>query len=175
MAMAMEISASTAARYDAATESSGSDRRSRLSHGERLKEGEALERAGRAEETENGQSVRKASGQWNELRDTYISSEKSGAKASGLYRLEQDEEGKRKIVYDAPQKNTAKKNTANTDQVEREIRELKEKRRQLEQQIRSAGTDRHKAGELEKKLAQVESEISRKDNDTYRRQHVQFS
>lgn len=170
MAMEMEISASTAARYDAATESRGSDRRSRLSHGERLKEGEALERAERAEETENGQSVRKASGQWSELRDTYISSEKSGAKASGLYRLEQDEEGKRKIVYDAPQKNTA-----NTDQVEREIRELKEKRRQLEQQIRSAGTDRHKAGELEKKLAQVESEISRKDNDTYRRQHVQFS
>ena len=35
--------------------------------------------------------------------------------------------------------------------------------------------DEMKARELEKELAQVERELSRKDNDTYRRQHTVFS
>ena len=63
----------------------------------------------------------------------------------------------------------------NTDKVDREIEKLKEKKRELEQQIRSASGDERKIQELEKKLAQVEQELSQKDNDTYRKQHSEFS
>ena len=64
---------------------------------------------------------------------------------------------------------------ANTDAVEREIRKLKEKKQELEQQIRSAYGDENKVKELERKLGQVENELKRKDNDTYRRQNTSFS
>lgn len=60
----------------------------------------------------------------------------------------------------------------NTDKVEREIRELKEKKKELEQQIHSAAGDEKKVKELEKKLADIENELSQKDNDTYRRQNT---
>lgn len=63
----------------------------------------------------------------------------------------------------------------NTDQVDREIRELKAKKQQLEQQLQSAEGDDGKVKDLEKKLAQVESELSRKDNDTYRKQYSRFT
>ena len=67
---------------------------------------------------------------------------------------------------------------------------LKEKKKQLEQQLRSASRDKasfghspmpfdnkeeNKIRELEKKLAQVERELGQKDNDTYRRQHSTFT
>ena len=57
----------------------------------------------------------------------------------------------------------------------KEIKQLKEKQRRLEQQIRSASGDKKKARELEKKLEQVQSELSRKNNDTYRRQNALVS
>ncbi len=50
---------------------------------------------------------------------------------------------------------------------------MKEKKKQLEQQIQMAAGDEKKIATLEKRLAQVEEELSRKDNDTYRRQHTQ--
>ena len=59
--------------------------------------------------------------------------------------------------------------------MDREIRKLKEKKQQLQQQIRSASGEEEKVRELERKLAQVESELSRKDNDTYRRQNASVS
>lgn len=68
----------------------------------------------------------------------------------------------------------AEKCTANTDNVDSEIKRLKEKKQQLEQQIQSASQDPKKVKELEKKLEQVESELSKKDNDAYRRQHTSF-
>ena len=63
----------------------------------------------------------------------------------------------------------------NTDKVDREIKKLKEKKQQLEQQIQSASGDEKKIRELEKKLAQVENELRQKDNDTYRRQNASVS
>ena len=65
----------------------------------------------------------------------------------------------------------------NTDKVDREIKKLKEKKQQLEQQIQSASGDNkeNKIRELEKKLAQVENELRQKDNDTYRRQNASVS
>ncbi len=144
----------------------------------------------------------KNAGKLSEPRDEYISSEKSGQKPTGLYRLGQDENGNRKIFFDDPkaghadgkddrsgesedgkapkvggdsQGKPAEKCVANTDKVDREIKKLKKKKQQLEQQIQSASGDEKKIRELEKKLAQVENELSQKDNDTYRRQNASVS
>lgn len=119
-------------------------------------------------------------------KDEYISSEKSGNKPSGLYHLGQDENGNPKIIYDAPKKEVkskpeaesatgAEECTTNTDNVDREIEKLKEEKKQLEQQIKAAAGDQEKVDELKKKLVQIEGELSRKDNDTYRRQNAVVS
>ena len=114
-------------------------------------------------------------------KDEYISSEKSGNKPSGLYRMGQDENGNPKVLYDEPKKvqkksatGNAEECTTNTDTVDREIEKLKEEKRQIEQQIQ-AETDENKVKELEKKLAQVEAELNQKNNDTYRRQNAVVS
>lgn len=135
-----------------------------MDHAERLK----------AEQVPKVQNEDKASDKMPDSQDEYISSERSGAKPSGLYRVGQDENGKPKVFYEDPKKST-EKCTGNTDQVDREIEELKEKKKELEQQIRLASGDEKKVRELENRLAQVESELSQKDNDTYRRQHSTFS
>lgn len=179
-------------------------------YAERVKEKQAVERA--AKEAERA-AERRNSGKLSELQDEYISSEKSGKKPTGLYRVGRDENGSRKIFFDDPkaayadgkknlrsshekeekersgegedgkemkisgngQGKPAEKCVANTDKVDREIKKLKEKKQQLEQQIRLASGDEKKVRELEKKLAQVENELSQKDNDTYRRQNASVS
>lgn len=126
-------------------------------------------------------------------QDEYIRSEKSAAKPTGLYRLEQDENGNPKVLFDDPKKTSgtdkkgqsktnsdipeksAEKCTANTDKAEREIEKLKEKKQQLEKQIQSASGNEKKVRKLERKLAQIENELSQKDNDTYRRQNAEIS
>ena len=122
-------------------------------------------------------------------KDEYISSEKSGSKPSGLYRLGQDENGNPKVMYDDPKRvakakdvqpkeepaKKAEKCTTNTDNVDREIEKLKEEKKQLEQQIKAAAGDKEKVRVLEKKLAQIEGELSQKDNDTYRRKNAVIS
>lgn len=122
-------------------------------------------------------------------KDEYISSEKSGSKPSGLYRLGQDENGNPKVMYDDPKRvakakdvqpkeepaKKAEKCTTNTDNVDREIEKLKEDKKQLEQQIKAAAGDKEKVKVLEKKLAQIEGQLSQKDNDTYRRQNAVIS
>ena len=106
-------------------------------------------------------------------KDEYISSEKSGSKPSGLYRLGQDENGNPKVMYDDPKRvakakdvqpkeepaKKAEKCTTNTDNVDREIEKLKEEKKQLEQQIKAAAGDKEKVKVLEKKLAQIEGEL----------------
>ena len=147
----------------------------------------------KAKETEKVQDDEKTSGKIPVPHDEYISSEKTGVKPNGLYRLGQDEDGKKKVFFDDPKKTgnaegneepkvrsdspekSEEKCTGSTDKVDREIKKLKEKKKQLEQQIQSAAGDEKKVKELEEKLAQVESELSQKDNDTYRRQHSTFS
>lgn len=141
------------------------------------------------------------------LHDEYISSEKSDAKPSGLYRLGKDESGSPRVFYDRLDKSGNLKQqsdveedgtkeekgaaqhkpvskqpeeseemcTADTGRADREIRMLKEKKQQLEQQLGKASEDETKVRELEKKLAQIENELNLKDNDAYRRQHTDFS
>ncbi len=118
------------------------------------------------------------------LKDEYINSEKAGNKPSGLYRMGRDEKGNPKVLYDDPkreakktpqQKDSAKQDkkcTVNTDKVDREIEKLKEKKKQIQQQIKAANGDQEKIRELEKKLTQIEGELNQKDNDAYRRQNA---
>ncbi|MDE6219104.1 MAG: hypothetical protein K2G51_01495 [Lachnospiraceae bacterium] len=150
------------------------------------------ERASEAKKTEE----KKESDEIPVPMDEYISSEASGRKPSGLYRLGQDENGNPKVIYDDPKKAAKKESSGkkavnadqdenpkaseekcvgSTDQVDREIRQLKEQKQQLEQQIKAASGDEEKVRELQAKLAQVESELSQKDNDTYRRQNSVFT
>ena len=76
----------------------------------------------------------------------------------------------------APQKGGKKPETCtvNTDQVDREIKKLKEKRKELQQRIQRE-QDPDKKRQLEKQLSQIESELKRKDNDNYRKQHMKVS
>ena len=154
----------------------GNYEHSRTDYAERVKEKQAAERAEKVREAEKAAEEKK-SGRLSEPQDEYISSERSGKKPTGLYRVSQDENGSRKIFFDDPkaghvdgkgecsgegedgkgpkaggnsQGKPAEKCVTNTDKVDREIKKLKE----------------------EKKLAQAENELSRKDNDTYRRQNA---
>lgn len=152
--------------------------------------GEYLERVQTGRSNVNGAFLEQRSEDKNKdmpmPRGEYINSEKSESKPSGLYRLGQDENGNPKVMYDDPKKAQKAKNvkaeeaspkkeeecTTNTDTIDREIERLKEEKKQLTQQIRAAAGDAEKVRELEKKLAQIEAELSRKDNDTYRRQNA---
>ncbi len=155
-------------------------------YAERAKEKQASEMTKEAKKTERETAPKALS----EPKDEYISSEKSGKEPAGLYRLGQDGNGSRKIFFDDPNRSdrtegkeqpkadgscqgkSSEKCVTDTDRVDKEIEKLKEKKQQLEQQIRSASGDEKKVRELEKELAQVESELSQKDNDTYRRQNA---
>ena len=121
--------------------------------------------------------------------DEYVPEEKQ--EPSGRYWLGQDEDGRPKVYFDDPERavddpsdaptpakkvkgDKAERCTGNTDQVDREIKRLKQRKETLERQI-SSQPDDVKIKELERKLAQVERELALKDNDTYRRQHTVFS
>ncbi len=170
-------------------------------YAEQVREAQNARMAEKAKEAEK-ETEKKESNKLSEPHDEYISSEKSGKEPTGLYRVGQDSDGRRKIFFDDPKKSDrtggqeqpkadedskepkvgednpekpAEKWVGNTDKVDREIEKLKEKKQQLEQQIQSASGDEKKVKELEAKLAQIESELSQKDNDTYRRQHAEVS
>ena len=183
----------------------GNYAQSKTDYAERVREKQAALKAEKAKEAKETKEAaeEKGSGKLSEPQDVYIRSEKSGKEPVGLYRIGQDENGGRKIFFEDPDKadradgkeepkaekadgkkpkvdgdsqgKPAEVCIGNTDKVDREIKKLKEKKRELEQQIRSASGDERKIQELEKKLAQVEQELSQKDNDTYRKQHSEFS
>ena len=121
--------------------------------------------------------------------DEYVPEEKQ--EPSGRYWLGRDADGQPKVYFDDPERaddkpfdapapakkptgDKTERCTGSTDQVDREIKRLKQRKETLEQQI-SSQTDDVKIKELERKLAQVERELAQKDNDTYRRQHTVFS
>lgn len=78
------------------------------------------------------------------------------------------EEEKQRLAGRLPKKEVTK---ASTDKVDAEIRLLKNKKAQLEQKI-SAQADNP---DLQRQLAQIDDEIRQKDNDSYRKQHANFS
>ena len=201
--MAMQTLKDTFMPYGRFKEINGNYAQSKTDYAERVKEKQAALRAEKAKEAKGTKEAaeEKGSGKLSEPQDVYISSEKSGKEPAGLYRIGQDENGSRKIFFEDPDKadradgkeepkadgkkpkiddgdsqgKPAEVCVGNTDKVDREIEKLKEKKRELEQQIQSASGDERKIQELEKKLTQVEQELSQKDNDTYRKQHSEFS
>ena len=74
----------------------------------------------------------------------------------------------------APKKDTSSEEVtvASTDKVDVEIERLKAKQAQLLKKISSS---REPDADLQRQLAQIENELRQKDNDTYRRQHTEFS
>ena len=203
--MAMQTLKDTFMPYGRFKEINGNYAQSKTDYAERVREKQAALKAEKAKEAKETKEAaeEKGSGKLSEPQDVYIRSEKSGKEPVGLYRIGQDENGGRKIFFEDPDKadradgkeepkaekadgkkpkvdgdsqgKPAEVCVGNTDKVDREIEKLKEKKRELEQQIRSASGDERKIRELEKKLAQVEQELSQKDNDTYRKQHSEFS
>ncbi|MBQ3798006.1 MAG: flagellar filament capping protein FliD [Butyrivibrio sp.] len=65
------------------------------------------------------------------------------------------------------------KTTANTDKVDREIKDLKSRRDSLKQKLKNE-YDTEKRREYEKELKQVENELAVKDSDSYRKQNAQY-
>ena len=203
--MAMQTLKDTFMPYGRFKEINGNYAQSKTDYAEKVREKQAALKAEKAKEAKETKEAaeEKGSGKLSEPQDVYIRSEKSGKEPVGLYRIGQDENGGRKIFFEDPDKadradgkeepkaekadgkkpkvdgdsqgKPAEVCIGNTDKVDREIEKLKEKKRELEQQIRSASGDERKIRELEKKLAQVEQELSQKDNDTYRKQHSEFS
>lgn len=147
-------------------------------------------------------------------RDEYIPSDGKSEKTPGIYRLEADENGNKRIAFDRPDsaekskradamegkehagespvaasdpnedgvkpeksgdKGEAKSCTVNTDKVDAEIKQLKEQKQQIEQQLNSVRDDEEKRKDLEQRLSQVETELSAKDNDGYRKQHAMYT
>ena len=110
-------------------------------------------------------------------KDEYISSEKSGSKPSGLYRLGQDENGNPKVMYDDPKRVAKAKDVQPKEEPAKKAEKCttNTEKEQLEQQIKAAAGDKEKVKVLEKKLAQIEGELSQKDNDTSRRKNAVIS
>lgn len=136
------------------------------------------------------------------VMDEYVPEEKQ--EPSGRYWIGRDEAGRPKICFDGPvraadgpkepedapgakqpgrhqraggpEKKGEKKErcVCSTDQVDREIENLKKRRERLEQRLNTE-TDEARIKELERQLAQVERELSEKDNDAYRKQHSTFT
>lgn len=107
--------------------------------------------------------------------DEYVPEEKTERQSIGLYRIEPNEDGSPRTVFDASEDEPkTERCTADTGRVDREIQQLREEKKRLEQQLRAAD-DPQKAAELQQKLAALESELAQKDNDAYRRQHTVFS
>ena len=142
----------------------------------------------RLEQQEGQEGSKTSSTEWKKRFDTYEA--QPPQQSAGTYQIAHDEAGRPVVQVDnsletaqepsetAPQregeKTTIMKTTANTDKVDREIEKLKQTQAQLEQKIAAAGGQKDKEI-LEKQLAQVEAELRQKDNDTYRRQHMEIT
>lgn len=115
----------------------------------------------------------------SENRDEYVPSKEK--EPIGLYNIEPDENGEPRISFDKaedksddnadePKEETV---TGNTDKVDREIKNLRDKAQMLAQKLRSA--DESAAADIRRELEQVTAELAQKDNDEYRRQHTVFT
>lgn len=90
----------------------------------------------------------------------------------GLYLVTPNEDGTRNIKFNAPSPDT-EQTTANTDNVDREIKALKDEQTELQRRLKTAGGE--EAAELQRRLERVSAELSQKDNDQYRRVNAVFS
>lgn len=115
----------------------------------------------------------------SENRDEYVPGEEK--EPIGLYSVAPDENGEPQISFDkvedksADNGNEPKKETvtANTDKVDREIKNLRNKAQTLSKKLQSA--DEGAVADIQRELDQVNAELAQKDNDEYRRQHTVFT
>lgn len=158
-------------------------------------------RARQMEEVEKAKGRREENGQENKYpavrRDEYVHGE-TPAK-TGIYCPAADGNGEPGIRFEDPGRQDAGRDvlaegrpeerrasgspeksekteecTANTDKVDWEIRELREKKKELEQKL-ARSDDPEGKKRLETQLQQTERELQMKDNDSYRRSHAQYS
>lgn len=114
----------------------------------------------------------------SENHDEYVPSEEK--EQIGLYSVSSDENGNPKVEYDKAAEPSEKSEerpkavtTANTDNVDREIKNLRDKAQMLSQKLRSA--DEGTAADIQREYEQVIAELAQKDNDEYRRQNTVFT
>lgn len=62
--------------------------------------------------------------------------------------------------------------TSNTDRVDAEVKQLRQEKEQLMQQLRGASGDEKREAALKQKITRIDVELRMKDNDTYRRQNM---
>lgn len=111
--------------------------------------------------------------------DEYIPETEEHKQSPGLYKVYQDGEGTRKIEFSSPENkpappareaNEAEQTMTNTDKIDDEIKQLKEKQKELRRRFNSEENP-IKAEEIQNELNAVENELRQKDNDVYRRQN----
>lgn len=135
---------------------------------------------------EDRAAVKNFSADWKRRFDTF--EHRSETQKAGVYAFSRDGEGNAVIEFDDPEgsqkspetgsqdgsKPQIGKTTVNTDAVDREIEKIKQSFRETKQRLAAASDPREKEL-LENKLSQLEAELKQKDNDTYRRQHMQIT
>lgn len=62
--------------------------------------------------------------------------------------------------------------TSNTDRVDAEVKQLRQEKEQLMQQLRGVSGDEKREAALKQKITRIDVELRMKDNDTYRRQNM---
>ena len=81
-------------------EINGMNIRTQTDYTERLKEKQLSDSAGKAKTAEEGRNDVKESGGASGPQDAYVSSQKPEGKPSGLYRIGQDANGRKKVFFD---------------------------------------------------------------------------
>lgn len=76
-------------------------------------------------------------------KDEYISSEKSGSKPSGLYRLGQDENGNPKLMYDDPKRAAKAKDVQPKEEQAKRQRNVRQIQIMLTERLRSSKRKRN--------------------------------
>lgn len=76
-------------------------------------------------------------------KDEYISSEKSGSKPSGLYRLGQDENGNPKVMYDDPKRAAKAKDVQPKEEPAKRQRNVRQIQIMLTERLRSSKRKRN--------------------------------
>lgn len=146
--------------------------------GENGIQGELLDRFAPEEPTGRAGLYRKAKDQDGNptLRfDDPAKAKKEAEEASLAEKAAEEEKAAKEKAAEEKEaeKAEARTTTINTDRVDREIRELREKIEDVSQELRTATGEQ--AEKLEQQLLQDKIALRIKDNDTYRRAHSQVS
>ena len=108
------------------------------------------------------------------IRDEYVPGPDRTPESGKLPENGEEPDQNAKKALDKADGKKPEKYRGSTDKVDREIEKLKKRKSELEGQLRTEQDDRKIQG-LERELARVERELSQKDNDGYRRSHMEVT